>query len=347
MGTLVVALVVAATGIGGVDLATAHNKAPARSAKSAQQSPDPVKLLPPDIRIETSRWTQLAPGGSKQLVVHYHLAASHRLLAMVLAWDRSAHSWVPVYNGTSTTSDVLVPTGSTVEAQFAQELIDAVDSRATGQYNIPDSSANVALIETWMAHEGGLWANNPLNTSLDAGAYPHEITSSGEDTGIPIYPNLQVGVANTASTLLGNPAYAPILSALANGSGSCMAFASAVVGSPWAASHYGWDPGSFCPAGSAPELLSSLPSSPPSEVVAQAPASHAKHHAHKGKTKHPGSGHKQIPVVSQGAPGARVAPATSPGKGVSRKSRHTSVRSAHSLPVVRSHIHATPGTRQR
>jgi len=117
---------------------------------------------------------------------------------------------------------------------------------------IRPSAANVALIEVWMAHEGGLWANNPLNTSLGAARYPHQVASTGSDTGIPIYPNLRVGIEETATTLLGNRAYAGILVALERRSASCVAFAAAVIDSPWAASHYGRDTSRFCPGSGRP-----------------------------------------------------------------------------------------------
>lgn len=336
MAALVLALVLALTGIGSLDLAKAHSSTTGKAGQSPSVDPDPQKVLPSDVRIESSRWMQLVAGGPKQMVVHYHAASSKHLLALVLAWDRSAHNWVPVYNGPSTTSDVLVPTGSSTEAQFAQELVDAVDSRSGGRYDIPASSANIALIEEWMAHEGGLWANNPLNTSLDAAEYPHEITSSGEDTGIPIYPSLQVGVENTAATLLGNPAYAPILSALENGGGSCMVFASAVVESPWAASHYGWDAGGFCPGGDAPQLLAS-PSAAPSQSTSQ-PAPGSKHgrkareHGRAPRAQAPRGGRHEVVNGGVSTPFGRSA--------VPTDSHHSRVHGSHSSPSTGRQRHA-------
>jgi hypothetical protein len=124
----------------------------------------------------------------------------------------------------------------------------AIDGQSHGAYDIAGSAANVALLESWMANEGGLWADNPLNTSLDSGRYPHQFTSGGTDTGIPIYPDIEIGIEATATTLLSNHAYADILRALDGDSGDCPAFARAVIDSPWAASHYGFDPARFCGA---------------------------------------------------------------------------------------------------
>ncbi|HMK63008.1 MAG TPA: hypothetical protein VK386_05255 [Acidimicrobiales bacterium] len=135
----------------------------------------------------------------------------------------------------------------------ARGIILAIDQKAAGRFSIPVTVDNIELLATWMAAEGGMWADNPLNTDLDAGRYPHQFTSGGVDTGTPIYPSLEVGIEATASTLLGNPAYAHILDVLQAGSASCSSFATAVIKSPWAASHYGYDPAGFC--GSSPAGL--------------------------------------------------------------------------------------------
>ena len=133
-------------------------------------------------------------------------------------------------------------------AQIASELIAQIDVQAAGSVHVPDSANNIALLATWMANEGGLWANNPLNTDLGAGQYPHQISSGGQDTGTPIFPSMHLGVVSAAATLLGNPAYAQIVARLAQGSASCVSFATAVIHSPWAASHYGYDTSRFCSA---------------------------------------------------------------------------------------------------
>jgi hypothetical protein len=132
------------------------------------------------------------------------------------------------------------------ESQVAQDLIAAVDTQSKGTYQIASTTGNVSLIDAWMTNEGGLWADNPLNTSLYAGRYPHQFTTAGVDTGIPIFPDIEIGIAATATTLLSNRAYADILNVLSQNGGDCAAFAHAVIDSPWASSHYGYDPTRFC-----------------------------------------------------------------------------------------------------
>jgi hypothetical protein len=105
---------------------------------------------------------------------------------------------------------------------------------------------NIRLLGRWMANEGGLWANNPLNTSADAAAYPHQRTASGQDTGIPIFSSMPLGVQATVATLLSSGSYAHILRVLRSGSSSCLSFATAVVRSPWASGQYGHHPSGFC-----------------------------------------------------------------------------------------------------
>jgi hypothetical protein len=132
------------------------------------------------------------------------------------------------------------------DSQTAVGLIGAVNQQANGVKAIPATPENVSLLSRWMANEGGLWADNPLNTSLDSASYPHQFTTSGQDTGIPIFPTMASGLAATATTLLSNSAYARILHVLRTGKASCGAFARAVIQSPWASGHYGHDPAGFC-----------------------------------------------------------------------------------------------------
>jgi hypothetical protein len=131
-------------------------------------------------------------------------------------------------------------------AQVAQDLIVTINVQSKGAYAIAATPDNLTLFEAWMANEGGLWANNPLNTSLEAGRYPHQITTTGVNTGIPIFPDIQIGAEATATTLLSNHDYAVILSVLSRGNAPCTDFAQAVIQSPWASSHYGYDPSRFC-----------------------------------------------------------------------------------------------------
>ncbi len=136
--------------------------------------------------------------------------------------------------------------GQGANAQVAAGLIRAVNQQSNRTKTIPVSADNVSLLESWIGNEGGLWADNPLNTSLDSAAYPHQFTTSGQDTDIPIFPNMALGIAATARTLLSNPSYARILSVLKSGRAPCVSFATAVIQSPWASSHYGHDPARFC-----------------------------------------------------------------------------------------------------
>jgi hypothetical protein len=147
---------------------------------------------------------------------------------------------VPAAGGNGYVSD------PTTEAHVAADLVVAIDSLSEGRYSIVATADNVSLLETWMDNEGGLWADNPLNTSLDADRYPHQVTSSGQNTGIPVFPNIKVGIDATAQTLLSGHAYVDILWVLSEGSASCDSFARAVMASPWAASHYGGNPAHFC-----------------------------------------------------------------------------------------------------
>ncbi len=145
----------------------------------------------------------------------------------------------------SVKSAVAVP-APTQNGPVAAQLIGVINQQAKQQGPIPETADNVGLLGRWMANEGGLWADNPLNTSLGAASYPHQYTASGQDTGIPIFPNLSSGLAATATTLLSNPSYAGILKVLRSGRASCLKFAKVVIQSPWASGHYDHNPAGFC-----------------------------------------------------------------------------------------------------
>lgn len=153
---------------------------------------------------------------------------------------------VPAVSAPSTTAGPAGGAGpavSTDVASVAQGIIAAVDQLEPADRQIPVTADNILLLGRWMAMEGGLWADNPLNTDLHAGQYPHQ-----GRTGTPIYPSMEVGIQAAAATLTGSRAYASILSQLQSGTASCSAFATAVIRSPWAASHYRHDPAAFCGA---------------------------------------------------------------------------------------------------
>jgi len=143
----------------------------------------------------------------------------------------------------ASTGAIREPAGA---AQVAAALIVAVDRQSIGRASIPVTRDNVTLLERWMANEGGLWADNPLNTSLGAQGHAHQVTTGGQDTGIPIFPTMSAGIEATATTLVSNPSYAHILAVLGRGTASCLAFATAVIRSPWASGHYYHDPSGFC-----------------------------------------------------------------------------------------------------
>jgi len=143
-----------------------------------------------------------------------------------------------------------VPT-TTGPGRIAASLILAIDARSSARA-VPETATNIALLERWMANEGGLWANNPLNTSLGSASHPHQISTTGVDTGIPIFPTMAQGIQEAAVTLVSNPAYARILGVLHLGTAPCRAFAVAVIRSPWASSHYGFDLSRFCSGKLAP-----------------------------------------------------------------------------------------------
>jgi len=136
-------------------------------------------------------------------------------------------------------------TTTTEPGRIAASLILAIDARSSVRA-VPETATNIALLERWMANEGGLWANNPLNTSLGSASHPHQITTSGVDTGIPVFPTMADGIQAVAVTLISNPSYSRILTVLHAGAAPCRAFAAAVIRSPWASSHYGFDLSRFC-----------------------------------------------------------------------------------------------------
>lgn len=286
---VLISLVVLLTTGGGVALTSGRGSPPSAPAAAVAELAQGASGV---VRINSTRWTQLSKGGPHQLLVSYRSRHSATPRTTLFAWNGAHKRWVSVYSGARLSSDVLVPSGSALEGSVAVSLIDSINRLSHGTYAVAETPANVALLEVWMAHEGGLWADNPLNTSLDASAYPHQFTTSGQDTGIPIYPNLSTGVTNTALTLLGNPAYGGILKVLASGTGSCIAFGSAVVESPWAGSHYGYDAGSFCPSGTTPTLTVSTPIAPRGHKhpagSSSAPVARSQHHGtrHSGLVRH-------------------------------------------------------------
>jgi hypothetical protein len=189
------------------------------------------------------------PSPSPSSTVSTHLGRAH-----VRPAARSTSPSVPVVLPATSTGSAATPPAAatsyfadpTREPQVATDLIAAINARSNGGYSIRATPDNVSLLDTWMDNEGGLWADNPLNTSLDAARYPHQVTAAGQNTGIPVFPTIKIGIDATATTLLSNPAYVGILWVLSAGTASCETFARAVMATPWAASHYGGNPAHFC-----------------------------------------------------------------------------------------------------
>lgn len=119
-----------------------------------------------------------------------------------------------------------VSTGGETEQQWAQGLLSDLDA--------PDTANNEDNILQWMTAEEPTdnWfdRNNPLNASLG--------TSS--TSGLGSYPNLQVADQETAD-MIEQTNMSGIANALRSNA-SPDAFSAAVVGSPWASSHYGGNP---------------------------------------------------------------------------------------------------------
>ena len=209
--------------------------APGASAPSTIPAPtQPVVQSPmaPTTALGSSAPATLAPTTSP-------------ILAAPTRNTSTTHTKLPVPRRRPSPFPVAVPVSSG-EATVAGSLIAAINEQANGRSPIPETADNISLLGRWMANEGGIWANNPLNTSHGSARYPHQFTSSGQDSGIPIFPSMSSGVTATAVTLLSNPSYARVLNLLRSGGASCVTFARAVIRSPWASGHYGHNPAGFC-----------------------------------------------------------------------------------------------------
>jgi hypothetical protein len=101
----------------------------------------------------------------------------------------------------------------------------------------PTTQNNVTNIQRWMNSEepaqSWLSNNNPLNTTMQSSGY---IANDTNGYGGPGYVDVASGLAATAQTITSG--YPSILAALRSDAPPAT-FDSAVVNSPWAASHYG------------------------------------------------------------------------------------------------------------
>jgi hypothetical protein len=211
------------------------SKAPGASTQitvSATTQPVVQNLVSPTTTLAPSAPTTLAPAASPTPVAP--------------ARNTSVPPTKPPIPRKQASQSPMVVPGSSGEAHVAALLIAAINQQANRESAIPGTADNISLLGRWIANEGGIWANNPLNTSHGSAAYPHQFTTSGQDSGIPIFPSMSSGIAATATTLLSNPSYSRILKVLRSGTASCVSFARAVIRSPWASGHYGHDPAGFC-----------------------------------------------------------------------------------------------------
>lgn len=115
----------------------------------------------------------------------------------------------------------------TSSAQWAQLVLE--DGGA------PVTQSNINLMLTWMENENypANWAprNNPLNASLG--------TDSTDGTGG--YQSLNESAYYTARMIFGQSNMSGIAAALGSGTATPAQFGQAVISSPWASSHYGYN----------------------------------------------------------------------------------------------------------
>ncbi len=123
-----------------------------------------------------------------------------------------------------------MPTATLTEQAWDNDVLGLIDA--------PENALGESKLELWGAgeeppDEWGDWGN-PLNTTEPGygGAWD-------ADVGTEEYPSLEAGAHATAATLLGNSAYAGIVSNLRE-QGTVKSFATQVQDSPWASGHYGY-----------------------------------------------------------------------------------------------------------
>jgi hypothetical protein len=119
---------------------------------------------------------------------------------------------------------------------WAKRFLAAIPEPVTGR--------NVCFVVEWELREGGGFGNqavdNPLNVNPPAGiGWP-----GYHATGAWAFPNRKTGLDYTVQTIR-NGYYSGILAALSRGDDPQGA-ADALVNSPWAGSHYGWNWTSNC-----------------------------------------------------------------------------------------------------
>lgn len=90
---------------------------------------------------------------------------------------------------------------------FAQGFLQAIGA--------PLTQANISSVNSWIRHEGGGGANNPLNTTLSLPG-----ATVFNSIGVRNYSSLSQGIQANAQTVLGGR-YSDIVAALRSGNGLC------------------------------------------------------------------------------------------------------------------------------
>lgn len=118
--------------------------------------------------------------------------------------------------------------GKGVAVTWANDLLDAIGA--------PKSPGNVQVIYDWEVSEGGGGKYNPLNQGPVPGHPELTTTGSQYGGGAADYANWQAGITGAADYLAMSN-FRAIKNALV--SGNSTQARSAIISSPWAASHYG------------------------------------------------------------------------------------------------------------
>jgi len=159
-------------------------------------------------------------------------------VAAVIALAAGSGAKAVAHHGGTTTASIVIPDGGSLgtPSGFASALL-AADS-------LPRTSCNLSAVMAWERAEGGGFGNqaefNPLNTNPGPGAGWPGYNADGAWA----FPNAADGLLYTVRTL-NNGDYGGILSALRAGN-SAQAVCNAIMASPWAASHYGYDMTASC-----------------------------------------------------------------------------------------------------
>lgn len=155
--------------------------------------------------------------------------------ALIAAGGSKAAHGHPI---TAVTDRFTVPAGSSLgtPAGFASALL-AADS-------LPRTSCNLSAVLEWERREGGGFGNQAAYNALNVNPGPGAGWPGYNADGAWAFPNAADGLLYTVRTL-NNGDYGGILAALRAGN-SAQAVCNAIMASPWAASHYGYDMTATC-----------------------------------------------------------------------------------------------------